>query len=100
MHATYRFVLKTNIGDIPSTNYLYENRINKDLIAYPNPVAVGRELTIDGLSKGSLIELFNQSGKRVMSTIATDDPTILNLNLPAGFYVIRTIDGEIKIIVE
>ena len=99
LNSTYRFVLQTNIGDIPSTNYLYDTRVIRELLAYPNPVAFGR-VSIEGVTVGSLIEIYNQFGRRVMTTIVTDDPATLNLNLPAGLYVIRTIDGEVKIIVE
>ena len=69
------------------------------LSAYPNPVQSGMLLTVEGVTKGSPVQIFNQSGTRVLHTIATGETVTLTLQVPAGFYVIRTTNGEVKIIV-
>jgi len=56
-------------------------------------------LTIEGVERGSPVQVFNQIGTCVSNTIATGETVMLNLQVPAGLYVIRTTNGEIKIIV-
>ena len=69
------------------------------LLAYPNPVQSGNMLTIEGVDEGGLLQVFNQAGVCVLNSIATGNPVTLTLHVPAGLYVVRTQNGEIKIIV-
>jgi len=69
------------------------------LSAYPNPVSKGSTLNIEGVAKGSHIEVYNVQGACVCRTIATENPAQLMLDVPAGIYIVRTHNGEIKIII-
>jgi uncharacterized repeat protein (TIGR02543 family) len=98
----YRFVLQTiNMGIIPSTVYDGSGLQNESLSGYPNPVISGEALTIQGAPAGSQVSIFNQSGSQVFSTRADHEGQItINVNLPAGTYVVRTDDGTLKITVQ
>lgn len=95
-NATYTFELQTIQGFKFST----DKRINILLKAYPNPVSIGRTLYIEGVTQGSHIEVYNTSGLCVYRTIAVDNLTTLTLNLPAGIYLVRTNNGEVKIVID
>jgi len=84
---------------VRSTDYVHKHKSSTALLAYPNPVVSGSMLTIEGVAEGSAIQVFNQTGLRVSHTVANGEPATLTLNVPAGLYVIRTTNGEVKIIV-
>jgi len=67
------------------------------LIIYPNPVFSGNSFTIEGVTAGSPIEVFNQAGVCVSKTTANDTTATLTLQLPAGIYIIRNHNKEGKI---
>jgi hypothetical protein len=95
--ATYTFELLT----VQGVKFSTDKRISRpDLVAYPNPVSLGRTLYIEGVAAGSNIEIYNSGGLRVYRTIAVESPTTLTLNIPIGVYVVRTDNGEVKIVVE
>jgi hypothetical protein len=71
----------------------------KALLAYPNPVMTNGSIIIEGVTEGSLIEVYSQSGASVVKTIATGSPVMLTLNVAPGLYIIRTEIGEIKVVV-
>jgi hypothetical protein len=97
--ATYHFVLTTsNHGELRSTNKVFD-KLGSSLLAYPNPVRAGNVITIEGVDEGSVIEVYSQNGVRVSNTIANGTPAMLNLNVPSGIYVIRTKNGEVKVVV-
>jgi len=70
------------------------------VLAYPNPLQSGAMLTVKGIEEGSPIQVFNQVGTCVSNTIATGETVTLTLQVPSGLYVIRTTNGEVKVIVE
>ena len=100
LNGRYYFVITLSNGDIVRSTDSKEFNAGQALLAYPNPVLSGNTLTIEGISEGSPVEVFNQAGIRVMHTITTGDPAQLTLQGPAGLYVIRTTEGEVKIVVE
>ena len=97
----YYFEIQTANGIQFSTNKQLDDDLTtkSSLLAYPNPLQTGSALTLEGVETGSLIEVFNTSGLRVYSTIATGEPVTLTLNLPAGVYLIRTVQGEIRVVI-
>jgi hypothetical protein len=97
----YRFVLTTSAaGELYSTNKrLTHAASNSSLNAHPNPVVSGNMFTIEGVEEGSQVEVFNLQGVRVHTTVATSSPFMLTLNLPTGIYVVRTRNGEVRIVV-
>jgi len=102
-HGVYRFVLTASSGVWYSTDWVYPTDFvprSKAVSGYPNPLSSGIPFTIENVEEGSLIEIFTQTGKRVMQTIATGDRVTLMLNLPSGLYVVRTNNGEIKLVIE
>jgi hypothetical protein len=72
---------------------------NSKLIAYPNPVPSGSSLTLEGVRKGSQIQIFNRVGLLVKTTVATDNTTILTLHLPIGMYLIHVDNKAIQIFI-
>ena len=89
---------------LSETLYSKDKEINNQgksasIFAYPNPVQSGDQLSIEGVDEGTPLQVFNQAGMCVLITIATGNPVTLSLNVPAGLYVIRTQNGEIKVIV-
>jgi hypothetical protein len=67
------------------------------LLVYPNPVSSGSRFTIEGVTEGTLIEVFSQTGVCVSRSIATDKTATLVLQLPAGVYIIRNHNKEAKL---
>lgn len=60
---------------------------------FPNPAS--DRVQIDGVSPGSLCEVFSLNGVLVLSSLANADFMVLDLGgLPAGCYVIVMRDGE------
>ena len=76
------------------------SNLQRSVKAWPNPVSEGRMITLEGVTAGSVIEVYNQSGMRVLSVIAAGGTENITLNLPKGLYLIRTVNGETKIIIE
>ena len=101
--GVYWFVITTNNrGIVRSTDKIIDERyiVSSVLKAYPNPVLSGSVLTVENVAEGSAIDVYNQSGMRVLHTRATESPVTLTLNFPAGAYIIRIANGETKVIIE
>ena len=101
--GVYRFEVTADDNVVlRSTDKIIGNQASAvGLLAYPNPLFSGGVLTIENIAEGSLIEVYNQSGLRLIHTVATGSPATLSLDtLPAGVYVVRTVNGETKIIIE
>jgi len=99
LNGTYHFELITsNNGTLSSTKKTFNN-VKASVLAYPNPVRTGNLLTIEGVTEGSPIQVFNQLGMSVYNTIATGSSVQFILNAPAGIYIIRTKDGDVRIII-
>ena len=99
----YTFQINTNnFGCINSTKKMITHNSSNStgkLLVYPNPVSSGAQFTIEGVSKNSLIYVYNFMGVCVGSAIATDSTAKLSLNLPAGIYLIRSENKEAKIVI-
>jgi uncharacterized repeat protein (TIGR02543 family) len=92
-------VVNGSIGSYTPT--LVDNPINEAVLsAFPNPVVRGNALYIEGVAAGNFIEVYNMSGMRIYRTVATNSPARLILDIPAGMYMIRTNNGEVKIVIE
>jgi hypothetical protein len=99
--GVYYFVLSGSKGTFRSTEYTHVMQSKSaTILAYPNPVLSGGVLTIVGVTEGTPVQVFNQAGMCVSNTLVTSDPFTLTLQVPAGLYLIRTTNGDIKIIVE
>jgi len=104
--AFYMFQLITkNFGALCSSTktiiYHTSDGGNKssDILAYPNPLPSGSRLTIEGVIKGSVIYVYNQTGAQVYSAVATDRVFTLTLPVAGGIYLIRNGSKTIKIVV-
>ncbi|MCL2246033.1 MAG: hypothetical protein FWC10_02850 [Lentimicrobiaceae bacterium] len=99
----YMFQLVTeNFGTLCSTKKMITEHTfsgTEKLFVYPNPVLSGMPFTIEGVSKGSSIHLYNYFGACVGSVIATDDAAKITCNLPTGIYFIITNQKVTKIMV-
>jgi hypothetical protein len=69
------------------------------LLAYPNPVLSGSQITVEGFSPNNPVYIYNQYGACVGSSIATENNTTLTLNHPPGIYLIRSNNKTTKIII-
>jgi len=102
----YMFQLITKEGKLLNstkkmlTEYKFELTSPQNrLVVYPNPVFSGISFTIEGVTAGSMIEVFNQMGVCVSRKMATEEAATLILQLPAGVYIIRNHNKEAKITV-
>ena len=66
----------------------------RDIIRiYPNPV--GRELMVEGVQMGTLLQVFDLPGRLIGNQTATGELTKMNVgDLPAGSYLLRCVDKE------
>ena len=72
----------------------------KDVTIYPNPVKDNLIVSIPDLSSQTDIEIYNLSGEKVISIIASDVSTCLNMNeYAAGIYFIRIISPGKDVII-
>ena len=70
------------------------------LLAYPNPLSDGSRITIEGVTKGSMIYVYNLAGVHISSVIASNDVVTLTLPDTDGIYLIRNEDKSIKVVVK
>ena len=97
--AIYMFEIRTSGGTYFSTPY--EHKVQSAIaFAYPNPVRSGDMITIEGVEEGGRIQIFSQVGALVSQFIATGETTTLTLNVSPGMYVIRTSNGDVKVVIE
>jgi hypothetical protein len=100
----YSFQITTQNGTLLNstvkmlTEYKYDHELEKyKLSVYPNPVHSGSLFTLKGVAKDKPIEVYNQLGICVSRSTATDDYATLVLELPAGIYIIRNHNKEVKV---
>ena len=97
-------IITRNLGALCSSNK-YINFVpsyastSSGLTVYPNPVPSGSQVFIEGADKGSIIYIYNMSGVRVNSAVATDETVMLTVPDAGGVYLIRNGDESIKIVV-
>jgi len=97
----YMFELITkNFGNLCSSKKMIENcTFHKGLMAYPNPVWAGNQITVAGFTPNSVIYIYNQYGACVGSTVSAENTTTLTLNYPPGIYLIRSEHKTAKILI-
>ena len=88
-----------NSNDLKNVEYDMDSEDDDNLIIYPNPVKSGESFTIEGINKGVLISIFNQTSINIHNTVATGNSMPFTINLPAGIYFIRADDKVIKLVV-
>jgi len=99
--ATYSYKITTyNRGLVHSSEKKIEEEPITTLHAYPNPVPQGSTLTIEGTKNGALVEIYNQMGSCVSRTVAEGVTVEVTLALPAGIYVVRSNNEEVKVIIQ
>jgi len=97
----YMFELITkNFGNLCSTKKRIDScTFHKGLMAYPNPVWAGNQLTLAGFTPNMPIYIYNQYGTCVGSTVSAENTTTLTLNYPPGIYLIRSNNKTTKIVI-
>jgi hypothetical protein len=70
-----------------NTSSLALNDLKNDFLIYPNPSNSG-SVKISGLNNESLIEIYTADGKLIQAVEVNSEP--LELNLPAGTYLLKT----------
>jgi uncharacterized repeat protein (TIGR02543 family) len=69
------------------------------MVVYPNPVASGEAVTVEGLPENSRVQVFDRQGRVVLNTVVSGGLIPLK-GLPPGVYVISSDIGNSKIIIE
>jgi len=97
----YSFKLRTkNFGNVCSSKKTIDSyQFTNKLLAYPNPVLMGGQLTIAGLPPNSTLYIYNQYGACVGTTMVTENTTTLTLNYSPGIYLIRSNNKTTKILI-
>lgn len=79
-----------------------ENEISSSLEIYPNPLGQNQSLTLvipDALPLNQWCNIFDVSGRKVVSQQMTQRRGSLNLQLPTGVYVVRYNQANAKLII-
>jgi len=102
----YHFHLTTKNGSILySTKKIIPYRMppsepgNNKLLVYPNPAESGMAFTVENVTQGTLLQVYNQFGVCVKELTTNNNIVTLTLNLPAGIYLIRNENKEAKVII-
>ena len=102
----YMFRLITgNYGEICSTHktltgYNAPSSAKTDLIIYPNPVISGNSFTVEGVTEGWTVFVYNQYGICISSVVAAKNPVTITLdNVQPGSYLIRANGKMGKVVV-
>jgi hypothetical protein len=83
------FMVRANINDGASINEMTETALN----VYPNPAQ--SELNVSNMEVGSTVEVFNNVGQLVLSTVANSDLITLNVaNFESGIYTVKAVNGS------
>ena len=101
--TNYRYELITNNhGSLCSTKKIltqYIDYSSSKMSAYPNPVISGLPLSVEGVVKDESVQVYNQYGICVYSTIANDTAIKLTVHLSSGLYLLRAGNSVVKILV-
>jgi acetyl esterase/lipase len=75
---------------------LEENKLSKNFELYPNPTSAALTIEAQQGEKVELVEVFDLSGKQLISTKVDERKTTIDLrNYPAGIYVVKArVDGQ------
>jgi len=96
----YTFELNTsNNGTLFSSNKVLYKPLSV-LRSYPNPASQGGRLTIEGIVKGNLVEMYDINGACIYRAAAAGNNVELTLNVQAGAYIVRSNNEEIKVIIK
>lgn len=83
------FMIRANLNDLASISELNETTLN----VYPNPAQ--SELNVSNMEVGSTVEVYNNAGQLVMSTVANTELVTLNVaNLESGIYTVKSVNGS------
>jgi hypothetical protein len=102
-YYSYQLILKNGMRLSSTIKILHKYQFEHDpppyksLFVYPNPVFSGTPFTLEGVTKESLIEIYNQYGVCVSRATATDEKAIFTLDLPVGVYIIRNQNKAIRV---
>jgi hypothetical protein len=69
------------------------------LTIYPNPALSGSQFTVEGVVAGSPVYVYNQFGVCVNNIMASANAIALELDLPVGFYMVRSENKSGKIVI-
>jgi len=98
-------LITENYGELCSTHktitgYTSPPGTDEKLVIYPNPVLSGNSFTVEGVSEGCTVLVYNQYGICVRSVVATGNPITLTLdNVQPGSYLIRADGKQGKVVI-
>lgn len=98
--AVYTFMLCTDTHGTLFSTEKGNNVQQGALQVYPNPLPQGNKLTIRGTTENSTVEVYNMYGMCVHRTTATGNITEIVLDVSAGFYVVRSNNEQVKVIIQ
>lgn len=86
---TLTFMIRANVNSGATVNELTETALN----VYPNPVQ--SELNVSNIEAGSAVEVYNNVGQLVLSTVANTEVITLNVaNFESGIYTVKAVNGS------
>jgi len=86
---TITFMIRANVNDGASINEMTETALN----VYPNPAQ--SELNVSNMEVGSTVEVYNNVGQLVLSTVANSELITLNVaNFESGIYTVKAVNGS------
>ncbi|MDR3218362.1 MAG: T9SS type A sorting domain-containing protein [Dysgonamonadaceae bacterium] len=106
--SVYHFELDTKEGVVRSSGKVFAAKKsieNSALHIYPNPVTQNQKLTVeideaDNYLENTPIRIYSLSGVFVKQLNTTGRLREINLSLPAGAYILKVEDKEMKVIVK
>lgn len=60
----------------------------------------GEKIAVQNLPQNGFVEVFNILGSKVMSFQVNGGKSTTRLNLPRGYYILKSVDGSRKIVVK
>lgn len=83
------FMIRANVMDDSGISELTETSIS----VYPNPAQT--ELNISTFENGTVVEIYNNVGQVVLSTVSTGTLTTVDVsNFTSGMYTVKTVNGS------
>lgn len=83
------FMIRANVMDDSGISEITQNSLE----VYPNPAQT--ELNISTVENGTVVEIYNNVGQVVLSTVATGAMTTVNVSeFTNGMYTVKTLNGS------
>lgn len=86
-----------------SSAFAFSQNVNKDFDFYKQGIELvvnGDKITVQSLPQNGVVEVFNILGSKVMTFQVTGGKSTARINLPRGYYILKSDDVTRKIVVK